>query len=318
MISYILRRLLQTVPVLLFVTLSVFAMVWAFPGDPARAFAGQGQALDDQQLELIRKEHHFDQPVPVQYALWLGKALGGDLGRSTQTNRLVAAEIAGRMQVTIGLGLLSVLLAMALGLPAGVAAALHRGRWPDFLGSVVSVGAVALPSFWLGMMLILVFSVRLGWLPVQGYVPFTSSPLDWLRHLLLPSLAMGISSSALITRQTRSAMLEVAAQDYVRTARAKGLSRTAVIWIHTLRNALLPVVTVLGMQVGHVLAGSVVIETLFGIPGMGRLLVQGLFERDFPIVQAAILVIALVVLAVNLLADLACAWLDPRVKYGRE
>lgn len=318
MFSYILRRLLQTVPVLLFVTAFVFAMVWAFPGDPARAFAGQGQVLDEQQLEQIRKEHHFDKPVPVQYALWLRKAMQGDFGRSTQTNRKVSEEVVGRMQVTIGLGLLSVVLAVALGLPAGVVAALYRGRWPDYLSSVVSVSAVAMPGFWLGMMLILVFSVWLGWLPVQGYVAFTSSPMGWLRHLLLPSLAMGIASSALMTRQTRSAMLEVASQDYVRTARAKGMSRATVIWVHTLRNALLPVVTVLGMQIGHVLAGSVVIETLFGIPGMGRLLVQGLFERDFPIVQASILVIAMVVLAINLLADLVCAWLDPRVKYGHE
>ena len=303
-------------PVLLIVTALVFAMVWAFPGDPARAFAGSGEVLDEQQLALIRKEHHFDKPVPVQYALWLHKTLQGDLGRSTQTSRRVSVEIADRAQVTFGLGLLSVLLAVAIAVPAGIVCAVYRGRWADYLASVFSVGAVAIPGFWLGILFILLFGVQLGWLPVQGYVAFADDPIDWLRHVTLPAIAMGLSSSALVMRQTRSAMLEVATQDYVRTARAKGMPHSVVIWIHTLRNALLPVVTVLGMQVGHIFAGAVVIETLFGIPGMGRLMVQAIFERDFPIVQAAVLVMALTVLAANLATDLLCAWLDPRIQYG--
>ena len=303
-------------PVLLIVTALVFAMVWAFPGDPARAFAGSGEVLDEQQLALIRKEHHFDKPVPVQYALWLHKTLQGDLGRSTQTSRRVSVEIADRAQVTFGLGLLSVLLAVAIAVPAGIVCAVYRGRWADYLASVFSVGAVAIPGFWLGILFILLFGVQLGWLPVQGYVAFADDPIDWLRHVTLPAIAMGLSSSALVMRQTRSAMLEVATQDYVRTARAKGMPNSVVIWIHTLRNALLPVVTVLGMQVGHIFAGAVVIETLFGIPGMGRLMVQAIFERDFPIVQAAVLVMALTVLAANLATDLLCAWLDPRIQYG--
>ena len=303
-------------PVLLIVTALVFAMVWAFPGDPARAFAGSGEVLDEQQLALIRKEHHFDKPVPVQYALWLHKTLQGDLGRSTQTSRRVSVEIADRAQVTFGLGLLSVLLAVAIAVPAGIVCAVYRGRWADYLASVFTVGAVAIPGFWLGILFILLFGVQLGWLPVQGYVAFADDPIDWLRHVTLPAIAMGLSSSALVMRQTRSAMLEVATQDYVRTARAKGMPHSVVIWIHTLRNALLPVVTVLGMQVGHIFAGAVVIETLFGIPGMGRLMVQAIFERDFPIVQAAVLVMALTVLAANLATDLLCAWLDPRIQYG--
>ena len=316
MVTYLVRRLLQMGPVLLIVTALVFAMVWAFPGDPARAFAGSGEVLDEQQLAAIRKEHHFDKPVPVQYALWLQKTLQGDLGRSTQTSRRVSVEIADRAQVTFGLGLLSVLLAVAIAVPAGIASAVYRGRWADYLASVFSVGAVAIPGFWLGIMFILLFGVQLGWLPVQGYVAFSDDPMNWLRHVTLPAIAMGLSSSALVMRQTRSAMLEVAAQDYVRTARAKGMPNSVVIWIHTLRNALLPVVTVLGMQVGHIFAGAVVIETLFGIPGMGRLMVQAIFERDFPIVQAAVLVMALTVLAANLVTDLLCAWLDPRITYG--
>lgn len=316
MATYLVRRLLQMGPVLLIVTALVFAMVWAFPGDPARAFAGSGEVLDEQQLALIRKEHHFDKPVPVQYALWLQKTLQGDLGRSTQTSRRVSVEIADRAQVTFGLGLLSVLLAVAIAVPAGIVCAVYRGRWADYLASVFSVGAVAIPGFWLGIMFILLFGVQLGWLPVQGYVAFADDPVDWLRHVTLPAIAMGLASSALVMRQTRSAMLEVATQDYVRTARSKGMPNSVVIWIHTLRNALLPVVTVLGMQVGHIFAGAVVIETLFGIPGMGRLMVQAIFERDFPIVQAAVLVMALTVLAANLATDLLCAWLDPRITYG--
>ncbi len=316
MTSYILRRLAQMVPVLVFVTAVVFALVWAFPGDPARAFAGQSEVLDEQQLALIRKEHHFDKPIPVQYALWLGKTMGGDLGRSTQTSRKVGEELADRVQVTAGLGVLSVVLALVIALPAGVAAAVHRGKAMDYIASTLSIGAVAVPAFWLGIMLILLFGVKLGWLPVQGYVPFAQSATEWLRHMLLPAIAIGVASSALIMRQTRSAMLEVAAQDYVRTARAKGMSGTVIVWVHMLRNALLPVITVLGLQIGHIFAGAVVIETLFGLPGMGRLLVQGIFERDFPVVQGSILLIALAVLLTNLLADVACAWMDPRVKYG--
>ena len=316
MIGYILKRLLHTGPVMLFVTAFVFALVWAFPGDPARAFAGQGEVLDEEQLALIRKEHNFDKPIPVQYVLWLKKTVSGDLGRSTQTSRRVSQELVDRAQVTAGLGIASILLAIAIALPTGVAAAIYRGKPLDYVASTLSLGAVAVPGFWLGIMLILLFGVQLGWLPVQGYVAFASSPWDWLRHLVLPATAMGIASSALVMRQTRSAMLEVAAQDYVRTARAKGMSSTVIVWVHMLRNAMLPVITVLGMQMGHIFAGSVVIETLFGIPGMGRLLVQGIFERDFPIVQASILLIAVAVLLINLLTDLACAWLDPRVKYG--
>lgn len=316
MLAYLGRRLLHMVPVLLIVTGCVFAMLWMIPGDPARAFVGQGEVLDEEQLAVIRKEHHFDKPVIVQYAIWLKKTVSGDLGRSVQTNRRVAEELSQRALVTFGLGVAGVIICILIALPAGILSAVYRGKLADYVATIFAVGAVAIPGFWLGIMAILLFGVKLRWLPVQGYVPFLNDPLGWLAHITMPAIALGITSCALILRQTRSAMLEVLAQDYVRTARAKGMPNRVVIWVHTLRNALLPVITVIGMQVGHIFAGAVVIETLFGIPGMGRFLVQAIFERDFPVAQAAVLVIALSVLAANLVTDLMCAWLDPRVKYG--
>ena len=316
MLTYLVRRLLQMIPVLLIITGFVFAMLWMMPGDPARAFVGPGEVLDEEQLAVIRKEYNFDKPVVVQYAIWLGKTLRGDLGRSVQTNRRVSDELAMRAQATFGLGLAGMLICVLIAIPAGIFSAVYRGKIADYAATIFAVGAVAIPGFWLGIMAILLFGVKLRWLPVQGYVAFGDDPLGWLAHICLPAIALGITSCALILRQTRSAMIEVMAQDFVRTARAKGMPNRVVIWIHALRNALLPVITVLGMQVGHIFAGAVVIETLFGIPGMGRFLVQSIFERDFPVAQAAVLVIALSVLAANLLTDVLCAWLDPRVKYS--
>lgn len=316
MVIYLLRRALQMIPVLFIVTGLIYGMVWAFPGDPARAFVGPGESLDEQQLDIIRKEHNFDKPVVVQYALWLGRALRGDLGRSSLTNRRVADELLSRAQVTLGLGILGIVITVALSIPAGITSAVYRGQFADYLATVLAVGAIAVPGFWFGIMMILLFSVKLGWLPVQGYVAFSENPWGWLSHLILPALSLGITSCALIMRQMRSAMLEVLTQDYVRTARAKGMPNAVVIWIHTLRNALLPVVTLLGLQIGHIFVGAVVIETLFGIPGMGSFLVQAIFQRDFAVVQASILLIAMGVLVSNLATDVVCAWLDPRIKSG--
>lgn len=313
--GYLLRRVLQLIPVLFIVTGLIFALMWTFPGDPARAFAGPDATLDEQQLQSIRQEHNLDKPIIVQYAIWLGKIVQGDLGRSILTNKRVSEELSSRALVTVGLGIAGILLALVISVPAGIASAVYRGRLPDYIATIFSIGVIAIPNFWFGIMTILLFGVVLGILPVQGYVPFSEAPLLWLQHILLPALAVGITSCALIMRQTRSAILEVLAQDYVRTARAKGMSERAVIWIHTLRNALLPVVTLLGLQIGQILTGAVVIETLFGIPGMGSFLVQSLFQRDFPVVQASVLVIAVGVLISNLITDFICSWLDPRIRY---
>jgi len=312
---YILRRLLQALPVLLIVTFMVFALMLAIPGDPVRALIGPGEALDPEQIEILRREHHLDEPVLVQYVLWLGKVLVGDLGRSTQYQRPVGPELRGRAATTLQFGIVAWILAVLIGVSAGVVSAVYRGKALDFVVTVLSIGGVAIPNFWLGIMAILIFGVTLGWLPTQGYVDIFVDPVQSLRHMILPAFALGITSCALIMRQSRSAMLEVLAQDFMRTARAKGLRERTVVWVHALRNALLPVVTVFGLQIGRIFSGAVVIETLFGIPGMGHLIVQAVFARDFMVVQGAVLLMALAVLAANLATDIAYAWLDPRIKY---
>jgi peptide/nickel transport system permease protein len=275
---YIVRRLLQLIPAVLLITVLVFALMQAIPGDPARALVGAGESLDEAQLAAVRKEYNLDKPVVVQYAIWLGHALSGDLGRSSINQRRVVDELKARAGVTFQLGVFAWLVAAALAIPAGIISAVFRGTKLDYLATTVSVGAVAVPRVWLGIMSILLFGVTLGWLPTQGYVSLADDPIDSIRHMLMPAFALGITSSALIMRQTRSAMLETLAQDYIRTARVKGVSDGAVIWIHALRNSLLPVVTVMGLEIGRIFAGTVVVETLFGIPGMGRLMVQACFS----------------------------------------
>ncbi len=314
---YILRRLAQLIPSLLLITFLVFALMHAIPGDPARMMLGAGEQLDAKQLEIVRREDNLDKPLPVQYVLWLAKAASGDLGRSTTSQRRVGEEVAMRAGITFQLGLFAWLIGICIAIPAGIVSAVHRGRWPDMLATMGAVGAVALPGFWLGIMMILLFGVTLGWLPTRGYVPLAVDPLESLRHMLLPAIALGITSSALVTRQMRSALLEVLAQDYIRTARAKGLARWAIVIGHALRNAMLPVITVMGLEIGRIFAGSVVIETLFGIPGMGRLMVQAVFTRDFPVVQGCVLVMATAVLVINFATDILYAVLDPRIRYDK-
>lgn len=314
--AYLLRRLLQAVPVLLLVTFLVYALMLAIPGDPARALIGPGEVLDEEQLELIRQEYNFDEPVIVQYGLWLAKAVRGDFGRSTQNQRPVREELTGRALTTLQFGVAAWVLAVLIGVPAGIASAVYRGRAIDYAATVVSIGGVAIPNFWLGIMAILFFGVWLGWLPTQGYVSLFEDPLRAISHMILPAFALGVTSCALIMRQSRSAMLEVLAQDYLRTARAKGVRERSVIWLHALRNALLPVVTIFGLQTGRIFAGAIVIETLFGIPGTGHYMVQAIFAQDFMVVQASVLLMALAVLAANLITDITYALLDPRVRYG--
>ncbi|MDG2278305.1 MAG: ABC transporter permease [Pseudomonadales bacterium] len=313
--TYFLRRILQMIPVLLIITFMIYALMLAIPGDPALALVGPGESLDAEQLQMVREAHHLDEPVLVQYGIWLSKAIQGDLGRSTQNYRPVTEELGTRARVTLQFGLVAWLLAILIGVPAGVISAVYRGTSVDYVATILSIAGVAVPNFWLGIMAILLFGVTLGWVPTQGYVDIFVDPVEGLRHMLLPAFALGVTSWALIMRQSRSAMLEVLAQDYVRTANAKGLRKRRVIAIHALRNALLPVVTVFGLQTGRIFAGSVVIETLFGIPGMGQFMVQAIFARDFMSVQGAVLVMALAVLTANLITDLVYAWLDPRIRY---
>jgi peptide/nickel transport system permease protein len=314
--NYILKRILQMIPVLLLVTGLVFSLLLLIPGDPVRAIIGVGEALDEEQMEAMRQKLGLDKPIPVQYVVWLGKVVRGDFGESNHTNRPVLTEIKNRLPVTIQLGLTAWLLSIIIALPAGIISAMKRGTKTDFVATILSMSGVAIPGFWLGIMLILLFGLVLEWLPTHGFVSLFEDPIEGIRHLILPALSMGLAGAALNMRQTRSAMLEVLAQDYVRTARAKGLKESRVIWIHALKNSLLPVVTIMGLQIGRLFGGTVIIETLFAIPGMGRLMVDSIFYRDFPVVQACVLIVAVTVLVANLITDILYAYLDPRIHYG--
>ena len=313
--AYVIRRLLQAVPVIILVTLMVFLLLH-LTGDPIALMASGGEALDPQQREALRKELGLDKPILVQYGVWLGKVVQGDFGRSTKTQRLVTDELKVRLPVTAELGVISWVFSIIIALPAGVVSAVRRGSKVDILATVLTMAGVAIPGFWLGIMLILLFSVQLGWLPAFGFVSHFANPIDGFKHLVLPAFSLGLGAAALNMRQTRSAMLEVLSQDYIRTARAKGLHERAVIWVHAFKNASLPVVTLMGLQIGRLLGGAVIIERLFAIPGMGRLMVDSIFFADFPVVQACVLIVALCVVLANLATDLLYAYLDPRIRYA--
>ena len=311
---FIAVRALLTVPVLLLVTITSFFLLFVLPGDPVIALLGD-QSLDPQTVARFRKELGLDEPLPVQYAKWLGNVVQGDWGRSIRTNQPVLEAIRERVPVTLELAVVSWLVAVVVAFPAGIIAATRRNSKLDVIATVLTMAGVALPSFWLGIMFILFFAVRLGWLPPSGHVPLTEDPAGWFQHMILPSLTLGLGLAATVMRQVRSSMLEVLAQDFVTTARAKGLRERTVIRVHALKNAFLPVVTVMGLQVSRLLGGSVIIEEVFALPGLGRLGLSAIFTRDFAVVQGTILFVALIVVAVNLLTDLTYGLLDPRIRY---
>jgi ABC-type dipeptide/oligopeptide/nickel transport system permease component len=303
--GYVARRVLLLVPVLLGVSLVVFGALRLIPGDPARLLAGDDATEDV--VESLRRRFGLDRPLATQYALWLGRVATGDLGRSFKSGRPVTAEIAARYGHTVALTLVSVVLAALTGIPAGLLAASRRGRGADRATMLLALLGVCVPAFWLGLMLQLLLSVQLGWLPTAGAG-------TW-QHLVAPSLTLAAFAVANFTRVTRASVLEVLDQDYVRTARGKGLAERRTLFLHALRNALLPVVTVVGVEFGHLMAGTVVAETVFGYPGIGRFLVQSILSRDYPAVQGVVLLIAVSYVLVNLAVDLAYAALDPRVSY---
>ncbi|MBI3953856.1 MAG: ABC transporter permease [Chloroflexi bacterium] len=311
---YILRRLLQLVPVLLLVTVATFALILLLPGDPAQAYLGE-TTVSETELEQVRHELGLDRAIPVQYGLWLWRILQGDFGRSIYSNEPVLSTIARRLPVTLQLGVAAYAIAVAIGLTAGVVSAVRRNSMADVGATVFSMLGVAIPNYWLGILLIFAFTLALRWLPASGFVSVFEDPMGALRHMALPAFALGTSAAAVNMRQTRSAVLEVLAQDYVVTARAKGLRERRVIWVHVLKNALLPVVTVMGLQISHLISGTVIVETMFAIPGMGRLTVFSIFQRDFLVVQGVVLMVALSVVLTNLVTDLLYAVLDPRIKY---
>jgi peptide/nickel transport system permease protein len=306
-LTYVGRRILAVVPVLFGVTLAVFSMLFLVPGDPVKIMLAEFVTTPDQ-IAQMRAQLHLDEPVIEQYGRFVANALRGDLGVSIRSRRPVAAEIAENIGSTGLLALASMMVAIGLGVPLGLLAALGRNSWLDVAAMVVALLGVAMPSFWLGFLLIFVFSLHLGWLPATGGGD--------LPHLVMPAVALGMIAAAIIARLTRSSMLEVLGQDYVRTARAKGLGGASVIVRHALRNALIPVVTVFGLQFGNLLAGAVIVETVFSRPGLGRLIVGGILAKDFPLVQGTVLFVAAAYVLINVVVDVAYAYVDPRIRIG--
>jgi len=301
----VVRRLLMLIPVLLGVSLVVFSIVHIIPGDPARIMAGVDATGEE--IELIRRQLDLDKPVYIQYFLWMSKVLSGDLGRSIVTNQPVLPEIIHRFSATLQLTLAAIILAVLMGVTVGVVSATKPYSLFDHLSMVSALFGVSMPIFWMGLMFIFLFSVTLGLFPSSGK--------DGIEHIVLPALTLGLASTGIIARMTRSSMLEVLGQDYVRTARAKGATEDDVVYRHALKNAMIPIVTIVGLQFGYLLSGAVLTETVFNWPGIGRLMVDSIFNRDFPMIQGAVLLVASSFVLVNLLTDLLCAYLDPRVKF---
>ena len=312
MIEFLVRRAFISAVTLLIISLIVFTGVRMIPGDPARVLAGTD--ADAAGLEEIREKYGLNDPVPVQYLRWLGLALRGDLGESIRTRTPVAGTVAIKLPITIELSCLSLLVAVAIAIPAGVIAAVRRNTAWDVLASGVSLCGVSIPNFWLGIMLILLVSVRLGWLPASGFVPLAEDPIANLKRMLMPALVLGTGLAAVLMRQTRNAMIEVLSADYVRTARAKGLAQRVVVVRHALRNGLIPVVTILGLQMGALMGGAVVTEQIFVLPGFGRLIVEAVFTRDYPVVQGVVLLTASSYVLINLLVDVSYTVLNPRIR----
>ncbi|HKZ06432.1 MAG TPA: ABC transporter permease [Methylomirabilota bacterium] len=312
---FLARRLLHLGPVLLGVSVIVFLVLHLAPGDPAEVMLGANANKED--LERLRVQLGLDQPLYVQYLTWIGHVARGDLGRSLWMKRPVLGEVLERFKATLLLTGTALFLSTVGGIALGIASATRANSLLDRLSAVASLFGASMPTFWLGIVLMVVFSLWLGWLPASGmYAPYGGGGLrDLLAHLILPAVTLAAASVTIIARLTRATMLETLGQDYVRTARAKGLGDRPVVWRHALKNALIPIVTVVGVQAGYLLGGAVLTETVFAWPGVGTLVVQGILARDVPLVQGGVLVIALSFVLVNLAVDTLYAWLDPRIKF---
>ena len=303
---YLVKRLLAAIPVLFGVSVVVFAMLHLVPGDPVKMMLSEFQTSPEQ-IARLRAQLHLDEPLPQQFGRFLWNALHGDLGYSVRTRRPVLTEILENLPSTAVLALTGMVVAMATGVTLGVFAAVRQHSWFDTVSMLMALIGVSIPSFWLGLLLIFALSLKLGWLPATGGGD--------VQHLIMPALTLGLGASAIIARLSRSCMLEVLRQEYITTARAKGLRETLVILRHGLKNALIPVVTIIGLQLGQLLGGTVIIETVFARPGVGRLIVNGILEKSFPLVQGVVLVGATSYVLINLLVDVTYAVLDPRIRY---
>jgi len=309
---YVARRVAVLVPTLFFVSVLIFSLQQLLPGDAALALAGEER--DETAVAAIRARYHLDRPAPVQYAIWMGKVLRGDLGESLRNRLPVTELLASKLPVTLELALVSMLIALAIGIPAGVLSAARRGTLADFAANLVALSGLSVPHFWLGIMLILLFAVRLGWLPASGWVPPWESLGRNLTTILLPSIVLGTGVAGVMMRHTRGAMLQTLSADYVRTARAKSVPERWVILKHALRNALIPVITLGAIEFGRLLSGAVLTEQIFAIPGFGKLLVDGVLNRDYAVVQGVVLVSAGLYVLLNLLADVLYFIANPRLR----
>ncbi|MBN9453314.1 MAG: ABC transporter permease [Bosea sp.] len=309
---FLIRRLAGAFLVLVLVSLMSFALIWLVPGDPAAAFLDA--SATPEQVAKLRSALGLDLSLPQQMLGWYGRILSGDLGQSILLNRSVTAALIERLPVTLSLAALALAFAVFFGVAAGIVAAVNHNRWADQAVMTTALLGLSVPDFWLGLVMVLVFAVSLGWLPSGGFTPFLQSPAEWLRGMVLPALTLGLVQVGFIARMARASMLDTLSQDYVRTADAKGLAKLHVVLRHALPNAMIPILTVIGIVSGALLGGAVIVEQVFSIPGIGRLIVGAIASRDFPVLQGGLLFLAVVYLAINLVVDILYAVVDPRVR----
>ena len=315
MLFYLARRVLISIPTLILISIFVFALQKMLPGDPVLALAGEER--DPETLNRLRELYHLNDPIWMQYLQWARSMVHGDLGRSIRTGLPIGDMIASKLPVTIQLAAMSMIFAAAIGIPAGVISAVRKGTVTDYVANVVALSGLSIPNFWLGIMLILLVSVKWRLLPASGYVPLIEDPWQSIRTMVMPAFVLGAALAASLMRHTRSAMLEVLRQDYIRTARAKGLSERTVIMHHAFHNALTPVVTLSALLFGELIAGAVLTEQIFTIPGFGKMVVDAVFNRDYAVVQSVVLITALGFIVMNLVADTAYVFLNPRLRVSR-
>jgi peptide/nickel transport system permease protein len=312
MLTFLGKRILQLIPTLFFVSVIIFSLQQLLPGDPATIMAGEDR--DPAVIAQIRRQYRLDQPIPVQYVYWVKGVLTGDLGESMRIKQPVRSLILEKLPVTLQLGLMAIVIAVTIGVSAGIVSAVKKGTVWDYAANVFALWGLSTPNFWLGIMLIFLFSVELGWLPASGYVPLTEDWRQSLASTIMPAFVLGNAIAAVLMRHTRSAMLQALGSDYVRTARAKGLFERAVVLKHAMRNALTPVITLGALELGTLLSGAVLTEQIFTIPGFGKLIVDAVFNRDYAVVQGVVLVTATIYITLNLLADIAYVLVNPRLR----
>jgi peptide/nickel transport system permease protein len=314
MTAYLIKRTLILIVTLLLVSIVIFAVLLVIPGDPAQIILGINATPET--LKSLRQQMGLDRPVIVQYLSYMKRLVVGDLGRSITYDVSITSLIFSRLQVTIPLTILSMIFALLISIPAGIYSSLHRNRLGDYGIMVFSQIGLAVPAFWAGILLILLFAVALHWLPAGGFQAWQGNPVKAFQSLLLPAFSLGFVRAAVLTRMTRSSMLEVLGEDYIRTARSKGLSKRMVVYKHGFRNAIIPIVTIVGLQAGDLLAGAIIIENVFHLPGVGRLVFEAIGQRDLPVIQGVVLLIAVMIVVINFVIDVAYRYLDPRIRYA--